>query len=315
MAVKIGESENAPSPVNALAGWARQGIDSFMAAQKILLDLMGQQNALVIGMVRERLSKAGVPAGDAIAKNADHAVRSLTDAGKILLDLAASETELVVEGVKEAVPLPATASALANLLRHRVMTLINLQTRLLESAAEQTHEAIASYREGKGLMATGASAAELARRGIESFVETEKKFLDLAADEVSMATHGEKNGDGHKPARARYKVLAELARESGEKYIQAQKKLLDLAVEQMESAGKSNGKHGESARDEARTSWRDLSEKNVRNFVTAQKSLIELVTKPPAKPRAKAAPAERKRKHAGVRTKSVVVDLEKRKSA
>ena len=57
MAAKTKESGNAHSPANQLVGWARQGIDSFVAAQKILLDLTAQQNALVIGMLRENLSK------------------------------------------------------------------------------------------------------------------------------------------------------------------------------------------------------------------------------------------------------------------
>ena len=313
MPVKTKESENAPSPVSQLAGWARQGIDSFMAAQKILLDLVGQQNTLVIGMMRERLSKPSVPAGAAIAKNADYAVQGLTDAGKILLDLAASGTELVVNGMKEAVPLPATASALTNVLRHRVMTLIDLETRLLKNVAEQTHVAVESYREGKGLKATGASLADMAREGIESFVETEKRFLDLAADEVSAATRAD--GNGHKTARERYKVLTHLAREGGEKYIDAQKKLLHLAIEQMESAGKTNVKHSESVLDEARTSWRELSEKTVRNFVTAQKSLMDLVKKTPSKPAAKPTPAERKRKGARTRPRAVAVEAQERQTA
>ena len=187
---------------------------------------------------------------------------------------------------------------MANLLRHRLVTLLDLQKRLLEAAAEQTHEAAESYREGKGLMAAGASVAELARRGIESLVETEKKFLDLAVHEVSAA---KADGEGHKPAQERYKVLTQLVREGGEKYIDAQQKLLNLAIEQMESAGKTAGKRVESVRNEARTSLGELTEKSVRNFATAQKSLMELVTKPA---KAKAAPPERKRKASHVRPRT-----------
>ena len=106
MAAKTKESGNAHSPASQLAGWARQGIDSFMAAQKILLDLTAQQNALVIGMLRENLSKPLFWPGDAIATIADKGVQNISAAGKILLDLAGDGTELVVDGVKEVVPLP-----------------------------------------------------------------------------------------------------------------------------------------------------------------------------------------------------------------
>jgi len=127
-------------------------------------------------------------------------------------------------------------------------------------------------------------------------VETEKKFLDLAAHEVTTAAKGD--GDGHKPARARYKVLTELAREGSEKYIEAQKKLLNLAIEQIESGGEVASERLEAAETEARTSWSSLTEKSVRNLVTAQKSLMDLIVKP-----AKASPAEKRRKPVHVRPK------------
>jgi len=152
-------------------------------------------------------------------------------------------------------------------------------------------------------MAAGASAVELARRGIETLVETEKKFLDLAAHEVATATKGD--GDGRKPARARYKVLTELAREGSEKYIEAQKKLLNLAIEQMESGGEVASERLEPAETEARTSWGTLTEKSVRNLVTAQKSLMDLIVKP-----AKASPTEKKRKPVRVRPKHKVGPVE-----
>ena len=41
------------SPSSMLTGWARQGVQSFVAAQKIIMDLAAQENALLIGMVRE----------------------------------------------------------------------------------------------------------------------------------------------------------------------------------------------------------------------------------------------------------------------
>jgi len=308
MPEKSKETRVAPSPADQLVSWARQGIESFMAAQKILLDLTAQQNALVIGMVREQMSKPRFRPGPAIAKVADRGVENITAAGKILLDLAAGETALVVDGLHQALPLPRVAGTVANVVRHRVVTFIEMQKRLLDAAAEQTHKVAESYREGKGLMGAGASAVELARQGIETLVETEKKFLDLAAHEVAAATKGD--GNGRKPARARYKVLTELAREGSEKYIEAQKKLLNLAIEQMESGGEVASERHEAAETEARASWGTLTEKSVRNFVTAQKSLMDLIVKP-----AEASPGERKRKPVRVRPKRKVVSVELKEQA
>jgi len=116
--------------------WARQGIESFMAAQKILLDLTAQQNALVIGMVREQMSKPRFRPGPAISKVAEKGVENITGAGKILLDLAAGETALMVDGLNYVLPLPRVAKTVAKVVRHRVVTLIDMQKQLLDAAAE-----------------------------------------------------------------------------------------------------------------------------------------------------------------------------------
>ncbi|MGO9273302.1 MAG: hypothetical protein ACLQOO_24210 [Terriglobia bacterium] len=277
MAVKGRDSSKSFSPVSELAGWARQGVESFVAAQKILLDVTARQNALVIGMARERLSKARSRPGATIAKVADKGVENFTAAGKILLGLAAGEITLVADGVKEGMRLPEVAGTVADVARHRVDTLIDMQKRLLDAAAEQTHALAESYREGKGLR-PGASVARLARRAIEGFVEAEQKFLDLAAHEVTAATKAGKQG--RKPAEDRSKVLTQLAREGVEKYIDAQKKVLHLAVEQMEFTSQATGERLEAALKEARASWDEVTVRSMWNLVMARKSLMDLPIKP-----------------------------------
>lgn len=260
-----------------MAKWARQGIDSFVAVQKILLELTAQQNALAIGMVRERLRIPDLRPGEAIANMADQGVATMTGAGKILLDLAAGETDLVVDGLKEAFRLSPAAGSVAEVVRHRVDTFVAMQKRLLNAAAEQTHEMAESYKEGKGL-AAGSSVAELARRALTDFVDTEKKFLDMVVADVNAATEAAKAG--HKPSRSRSKVLTQMARDGVNQYIDAQKKLLDLAIDQVQSARKAAGEVAEAMEAEPRTSWAELTQKSVKNFATAQKSLMDLATKP-----------------------------------
>ncbi len=277
MNAKAKKSSQHSSPVSQLAGWARQGIESFVAAQKTLLDLTVQQRELVLGIAREGLSKPSFRPDTAIAKMADKGVEQLTAAGKILLDLANDETALVVDGVKEGLRLPGFARTAADVVRQRVDTLIGMQKRLLEAVAKQTHTVAESYREGKGLMA-GAGLAQLAGRGIESFVETEKRFLDLVAHEVTAATKAGKGG--YQPTADQLKVLTQLAKEGVEKYIEAQKKLLQMAVGEMESTGQATAKLLETAGKEALASLGELTKKSIRNLVTAQKSLLDQAVKP-----------------------------------
>jgi len=277
MTAREKKAPHVASPGNFLTGWARQGVESFVAAQKILLDLAAQENALLIGMVREQFGKTAFKPVASVAGIAEAGVKNLTSAGKILLDLAASETALAVDGVKEGLRLPVAAGAIAEIVRHRVDTLVEMQKNLLDATAEHAHAVAESYREGEGVMAA-TNVAELARRGIEGFVEGEKKFLDLAAQEVTNATKGGKRPT--KPPRARMEVLTEVAREGAEKYIATQKKLLDLAIEQLEAATKAGTERKEAVRKEAQPSWGDLTEKSLKNFVTAEKSLLDLAMKP-----------------------------------
>ena len=263
------------SPSGLLAGWARQGVQSFVAAQKILMDLAAQENALLIGLMREGFSKPGTMLGASMAGAAEKGVKNLSAVGKILLDFAADETALALEGVKEGMRLPVAAGALTEVARHRVGTFVEMQKNLLDAAAQQAHAAAESYREG-GKVMPAARVAELARRGIEEFVHSEKKFLDLASQEVTAATKGDKRA--HKPPRDRVEVLTKVAREGAEKCIETQKKLFELAIEQLEDT-KKNGRK-EAARREVRASLGELTERSMKNIVSAEKSLLDLAIKP-----------------------------------
>jgi hypothetical protein len=264
------------SPISVLTGWARQGVQSFVAAQKILVDLAAQENALLSGMARNRLSNPGFRPGVSMVGIAETGVNNIASVGKILLDLAADETALVVDGVKEGLRLPAAAGAMAEVVRHRVDTLIEMHKRLLDATTQQMHRVAESYREGKGALAA-AHLVEIAPRGIEGLVESEKKFLNLAVQEFSTATKGNKR-TGKSP-RGRMEILTNVVREGGEKYIETQKKVLELVIDQLEAAAKSGHERKEGSRKEMQPLLGELSEKSVKNFVAAEKSLLDLATK------------------------------------
>jgi len=287
------------SPGGLLTGWARQGVQSFVAAQKILMDLAAQENALLIAMLRDGLSKPGARIADSMTGIAEKGVENLAAAGKILLDLAADETALAVDGIKEGLRLPAPAGAVAEMARHRVDTLIQMHKNLLDATAGQAHSAAESYR-AKNNVNAPARVAELARRGIEEFVESEKKFLDLAAQEVTAATKEDKRA--HKVPRHQVEILAEVARQGAEKYFDTQKKLLNLAVEQLEETAKvARAQRKETVRKEMRPFLGELTEKSMKNFVAAEKSLLDLAMKPVHRPGAENG-HNRPRRHHKVRT-------------
>lgn len=154
-----------------------------------------------------------------------------------------------------------------------------MQRRLLDAAAEQTHMVVEGYKEGKGLTA-GTSPAELARQALAGFVRTEKKFLDMVAEDVTAATEAAKEGRKAAPARNRTKILTQVARDGVNQYIEAQRKLMELAIDQFETARKAAGAIAEEVEAEPRTPWSEITQKSVKNFVAAQKSILDLAIRP-----------------------------------
>ena len=180
MAGKSKESGNAHSPANQLAGWARQGIDSFVAGQKILLDLTAQQNALVIGMLREGTGASPYCGQERRSpQSLTRVFRTSALLGKILLDLATDRGRVGGESSEGS----STAShglhvPWQSLLRDRLVTFSTLRSACWKPLAEQTHKAAESYRRRQRIVG-GARREAWCRTGAaghqDNLVETEKE--------------------------------------------------------------------------------------------------------------------------------------------
>jgi hypothetical protein len=267
-------SAASPARVTAPAGvryWTRQGGESLAMAMQIISDLTAQEVALLVGMLRERMTLRPAPT---TVETAGDVVTGFTDAGKILLDLAADESAVVTDALKEALRLRPSFAALVDLIPRGVGTLIEMHKHLLDMVAGQTRELVEAYRDDKPLMA-GARLTTMTRRTIESFIETQKTFLDQIAEQVNIATQGK---EPKVIRRERSKVLTQLAREGVEKFIDAQRGLLELTMERMETNERVR------ARPVPRTSLATVARESVQNFTTAQKSLLDLALKPIAMP-------------------------------
>ncbi len=283
-------SAAAPARASAPAGvvryWTRQGGESLAVALQIISDLTAQEVALVIGMLRERITLR--PAASTV-ETAGDVVTGFTDAGKILLDLAADESAVMTDALKEALRLRPSFAALVDLIPRGVGTLIEMHKHILEMVAGQTRELVEAYKDDKPLMA-GTRLSKFTRQTIESFIETQKTFLDQVAEQVNIATQGK---EPKATRRERSKVLTQLAREGVEKFIDAQRGLLEVAMERME------GNERVRAKPVPRTSLAAMARESVQNFTTAQKSLLDLALKPIAMPvetEKKPHPARRRQK-------------------
>jgi len=96
-----------PSSISMLAGWLRQGTESFFASQRILTDLVMRQNAHTIGAFQGRLTEARNIAGAAVTEIAGEGISSFIAAQRVLLNLAQRQNELLTTVVKERIDGPA----------------------------------------------------------------------------------------------------------------------------------------------------------------------------------------------------------------
>jgi len=272
--------------MSLLSGWAQQGVQSYFATQRILLELAMRQNASIMHVLQERLSDQT----DILTELADDGMSNLVKAHQVMLDLAYQNNEIVMTGVKERVSSSTTAVAMTDLLRRSFDTVINLQQQFLKMADKQSHTWMQAAKTGKA--PKGDTLVEFAREAMDTFVHAEKQFLDVVAEEAGKATSAKHTNGAKKMKKTE---LAGLARRATESFIDAQKKLWDVAGSQMNLNLKAASRTIDVMTPVAVMPFSDLTRKGVKSFVDAQKALMDVMTKPHtgAKPAAKARRAKK----------------------
>lgn len=267
----LGES----SFVSLLSGWAQQGVQSFFATQRILVDLAMRQNASLMHSVRQQLSDPTHSPAAILSEAAAERLANFIEGQKILLELGQKQNEILLEGVQERVGEFPAAQAATNLLRRSVETFIDMQQEFLKIAGKQAHASIEAAKSGKTYQ--GEELVESAREAMEAFVKAQKHFMDLVSDETAKAI-GAKAPD---PAKKGKKTeLSQLARHATESFIEAQRKLVDVAGRQMNENVKTAGKTLELLRPLPFLPLAELAREGVKSYVDAQKELINVVSKP-----------------------------------
>ncbi len=262
--------------VSVLSGWAQQGVQSFFATQRVLLDLAMRQNANVMHTLRQQLTDPHHSPTALLSEVAGEGMTNFIEGQKVLLDLGKQQNEILMTAVKDRVgDLPA-AQAITDLLRRSVETFIHMQEEFLKIAGKQTHNWVEAAKAGKPYETD--HVVGLAREGMENFVKAQKQFLDLIAEETAKATGGTRaNGSVKKIKKTE---LSDLARQATESFIEAQKKLVDVAGKQVNSSVKTAGKSLELLPPFPYMPLAELTREGVKSYVDAQKELMDIVVKP-----------------------------------
>jgi hypothetical protein len=260
--------------VSLLTGWAQQGVQSFFATQRILLDLAMRQNANIMHSVRQQLSDPHHSPTAILGEVAGDGVTNFIEGQKVLLELGKKQNEILMIGVREIGDWPA-AHAITDLLGRSVETFIQMQEEFLKIAGKQTHAWLEAAKAGKPYQME--DLVELAHEGIEKFVKAQKQFMDLIAEETAKATGGKRT---HGARKAKKTELSALARRATESFVDAQKKLVDLAGQQMNANVKTAGKALELVKPFPFVPLGELTREGVKSYVDAQRALMDVMVKP-----------------------------------
>lgn len=264
-----------PSFVSLLSGWAQQGVQSFFASQRIILDLAMRQNASVMQALRQQLTDPNHSPTTILSEMAGEGMTNFIEGQKIFLTLAQEQNEILMHGVKEHIGGSPAAHAVADLFQRSVDTFIDMQQEFLKIAGKQTHNWVEATKSGKPYQME--HVAELAREGMENFIKAQKQFLDIIADETAKAT-GAKHSNGTMK-KMKKTEFSEITRKATNAFIDAQKKLFDVAGKQMNTNVKTAGKTLELLRPFPFLPLAELTREGVKSYVDAQKALMEVMLK------------------------------------
>jgi len=260
--------------ISLLTGWVQQGVESFFATQRILVDVAMRQNVVATKTLQDGIFNPEHSPVAILSELAMEGTSSFVEAQKILLNLAQQENEIVMNGGKEHLAGSMRAMALTDLIRRSLDTFIRMQQDFLATTSKQTMHWLEAVKAGKGYQNT--HLLDLAREGMETFVQAQKKFLDVIAQESIKATSGK-----HDHAKPMKKTeLSKLATEATNAFIDAQKKLLDVMGRQTNVNLKAATQTMKLLSPARLMPMANLTGEGVKSFVSAEKALIESMIKP-----------------------------------
>jgi hypothetical protein len=282
------------SIVSIVSGWARHGVESFLATQKILLDLAMRQNANVMQTVSHQLTDPDHSPTALLSQVAVESMTNFIEGQKVLLDLGKQQNEILMAMVKERVGDWPAAQAVTGLLQRNIDTFVHMQQEFLKIARKQSHTWVEAAKSGKPFH--GEPLLDLVREGMDNFVKAQQHFLDVIVQETAKATGSKKVKIAVKKIEKTELLAA--ARQATESLIDAQKKLVDIAGKQMNANMKTASKGLGLLRPFPVVPLSELTQEGVKAYASAQKALMEVVGRPAGEHKAQGKPAHRAKKAA-----------------
>ena len=221
---------------------------------------------------------------------------------RILVELAMRQNANAIDAIqkrlsdKEVCPV----AIMSEFAGEGISNFIEAQKVLLSLAQRENEIIMNGVKERVGISSILSAMTDFFRRGVDNFLEMNQGFLKIAGKQTDNWLEATKAGKGYDPA-----MLMGMAQEGMEnfvrwqkKFLDAQKKLLDVAGKQIDTNVKTAGRTLKMMNPLPFIPIGDITREGVRNFVDAEKALIDTMmkksTKGPIKAEGRAKPRAKK---------------------
>lgn len=170
------------SPLAILTEVAMEGTSSLVEAQRALLDLVQQENAIVLNGVKERIGNflPGVAMTDLVRRSVD----TLIGLQQELLTTTSKQAMAWVESTKAGKR--DHTERLVEFARDGVETFARAQKKFLEVIAQEAANATSGKHGHEVRPAKKTELAQLAREAGDAFVEAQKRLLDVIGQQMNV---------------------------------------------------------------------------------------------------------------------------------
>jgi hypothetical protein len=172
--LREGASDSKNSPIAILTELAVEGTANLTEAQRVLLNLVEQENGIVMGGVIERVG--GSAAAVALAKRLRRGIDTLVEMQQEFLTIAGKHAQ---ERLKKGTAID--GACLVDAARESMDNLVKAQKKLMDIVVQEEPKS-----RGREADEKKTEVFELVREAAASVIDAQKSLLDLAGQEVNV---------------------------------------------------------------------------------------------------------------------------------
>lgn len=275
----------AMNPMAMFADMVRQGVDNFVATQKMMLDLAAHQNQVMADAMKNSFGLTGL--APTMADLAGQGVQTFLNSQKMLLDLGVQQNHVALSALKNWAGSNPAAQSILEMLERGGQSYVEMQKRMLEMAGQQNEMAMQAAKDGRPAPAgmPMEQIAEFSKQGVQAWVDSQKRMLDMIQEQThNLSDRARERAAAKADAKpqdapagtAPAGDFTSMAKSSFEQYMEMNKKFLEMAGQQMAEMTKAFS-GGMTYRPPV--TLQDLARQGVDAWVNTQRAMLDLTFK------------------------------------